>query len=212
MFAKGSSNHRALTIVAVLAFHLALLWLLRDASMNNAARSAAISPASRITLRLIAAPPREASPAVPTSSPVTVPVPEANRARPTVALDRARTPPRAATASIGASSSNEITPPQVETAMRAEPPASAPDAAHPLLDTEATRRAIRASARAPSLHDQLAIAREEPAPVNAQQRLANGVKSAGKGDCMKGEFAGGGMGLLSIPFLAAAVATGACAK
>ena len=91
-------------------------------------------------------------------------------------------------------------------------PASANEPLPSLLDTEATRRAIRASGHTRSLGEQLAESREEPARTSANERLANGVRGAGKGDCMKGEFAGAGMGLLSLPFLAAAAVGGHCAK
>lgn len=80
-----------------------------------------------------------------------------------------------------------------------------------LLDTEASRRAIRESALAPSLAAWAAVASDEPHRTGAQERLVNDVKSAGKGDCLKGEYAGTGMGLLSLPFLALAAARGACA-
>jgi hypothetical protein len=53
-----------------------------------------------------------------------------------------------------------------------------------LFDTEATRRAIRESARAPSLAGHAAAASVEPARTSAQERLGNDVKSAGKGDCL----------------------------
>jgi hypothetical protein len=52
----------------------------------------------------------------------------------------------------------------------------------------------------------------EPARTTAQERLGNDVKAAGRGDCAKGEYAGAGMGLLSLPFLVAAAARGACAQ
>jgi hypothetical protein len=42
------------------------------------------------------------------------------------------------------------------------------------------------------------------------QVLPRAVASSAKGDCLKGEYAGGGMGLLSLPFLALAVARDAC--
>jgi hypothetical protein len=93
----------------------------------------------------------------------------------------------------------------------APPEASAPDAQPSLIDTEATRRAIRASARTTSLSDQLAHSRDEPARQSAADRLIHGVKDAGKADCTKGGYAGAGMGLLSRPFLAAAL-SGKCAK
>ncbi len=81
----------------------------------------------------------------------------------------------------------------------------------PLLDTEATRRAIRLSVRQGGLaaraDDQVAV--RSP---TALQRLPGEVQRARKGDCVKGEYAGAGMGLLSVPFLAAAAATGNCAR
>jgi hypothetical protein len=80
------------------------------------------------------------------------------------------------------------------------------------METEATRRAIRASARAPSLGEQLARAREEPQRIGATERFANDVRNAGKGECLKGEYLGAGMGLLSLPFLAAAAMRGLCAQ
>ena len=193
---------QAVTIGGVLALHLAALWLLGGTSLTGASRDdhSAAAPA-RITLRLIAPPPRTTVPPVATRAPAS--------ARAAVAPNRARTPPRAP---IVSSAPAAITEPLHEAALHAEPPASAREATGQLLDTEASRRAIRASARAPSLGAQLANAREEPDPVGAHQRLANGVRSAGKGDCMKGEFAGAGMGLLSLPFLAVAAASGSCAK
>ena len=97
-------------------------------------------------------------------------------------------------------------------ALPPEPAASAPDSLPSLMDADATRRAIRDSARASSLGDQLAQSREEPRRPGANDRLANGVHSAGKGDCMKGEFAGANMGILSLPFLAIALKAGHCAK
>ena len=80
-----------------------------------------------------------------------------------------------------------------------------------LLDNDATRRAIRASARATSLVERAAAAREERAPVSGQERMAASVGSTAKGDCAKGEYLGAGMGLLSLPFLAAAALREQCA-
>jgi hypothetical protein len=108
------------------------------------------------------------------------------------------------------------TPPAIDTGTAAiaapAAAASAPNALPSLLDSDATRRAIRASAHAPSLGDQLAQSRGEPHRPSASERLATRVHDAGKGDCAKGEYAGAGMGLLSLPFLAAAAIGGHCAK
>ena len=42
--------------------------------------------------------------------------------------------------------------------------------------------------------------------------MARNIAAAHKGDCGKGEYLGGGMGLLSAPFLLAAEAMGKCSS
>ena len=44
------------------------------------------------------------------------------------------------------------------------------------------------------------------------ERLGEQVQQSAKGDCLKGEYLGGGMGLLSLPFLAAAALKGDCRR
>jgi hypothetical protein len=186
---EGSRRRIAIAVLAVLALHAVLIAALsRSWTMPRAAKAA-----QRVTLRIIPpAVPRPADSAPPTAAP-----PLAARATPRRKATTARVnEPRETSAAI--------TPP--------EPAASVPDALPSLIDTDATRRAIRASARTPSLGDELARSREEPARQSPADRLAHGVKSAGKGDCAKGEYAGAGMGLLSLPFLAAAALGGDCAK
>lgn len=110
--------------------------------------------------------------------------------------------------------------------------ASAPPADLKFLDSAATRRAIRAVARgddATVAERGNALTHEEPGsellaadgthagmrrnlpPPPPAVRLAQGVDAAHKGDCGKGDYLGGGMGLLSAPFLLAAEALGKCA-
>jgi len=110
--------------------------------------------------------------------------------------------------------------------------ASAPPADLRFLDNAATRRAIRAVARgedATVAERGNALTHEEPGselvaadgshagmqrnlpPPPPAVALANGIAAAHKGDCGKGEYLGGGMGLLSAPFLLAAEALGKCA-
>lgn len=79
-----------------------------------------------------------------------------------------------------------------------------------LMTGDATRRAIREAARQPLLSERAAQATGQPFRRGAE-RLADAASAAGKGDCLKGEYAGGGMGLLSLPFLAVAAARGDCA-
>ena len=89
-----------------------------------------------------------------------------------------------------------------------EAAASAPAPDLSFLDSAATRRAIRDAAHGSTLAsrgDEITNTRE-----TAGERLARNVDAAHKGDCMKGEYLGGGMGLLSAPFLLAAEALGNC--
>jgi hypothetical protein len=110
--------------------------------------------------------------------------------------------------------------------------ASAPPPDLRFLDNAATRRAIRAVAsgedatvaeRGNALtHEEpgselvaadgshAGMTRNLPPPPPAVQR-EQALAAAHKGDCGKGEYLGGGMGLLSAPFLVAAEALGKCA-
>ena len=110
----------------------------------------------------------------------------------------------------------------------ATPPASAPPDLK-FLDNAATRQAIRNVARGDTLasagnaltHEDtgsellaadgshVGMQRNLPPPPPAEA-LARGIDAAHKGDCGKGDYAGGGMGLLSLPFLVAAEALGNC--
>ena len=131
----------------------------------------------------------------------TSPAPEAARpARPETAPTRAEPMPR-------------LLPAQPVPEEPAAPDATRPEATGSLrlLDNEATRGALRDLARQPLLSERAAAATGQPLRSGAQ-RMAEAASAAGKGDCNKGEFAGSGAGLLSLPFLAAAVARGDCAR
>lgn len=73
-----------------------------------------------------------------------------------------------------------------------------------LLDSAAGREAVQSAARQGLVRPQIHAQREDP--------LATGMREAARGDCMKGEFKGGGMGLLSLPMLAAAALKGECSR
>ncbi|MBE2244701.1 MAG: hypothetical protein IAE86_18240 [Burkholderiaceae bacterium] len=77
-----------------------------------------------------------------------------------------------------------------------------------ILDSAATRQAIIDAARAPSL----AALPGTTQPVGQTQRLGSAIAAGARGDCDKGEYAGGGMGLLSLPFWAAAKLRGDCSR
>ena len=77
-----------------------------------------------------------------------------------------------------------------------------------ILDSPATRQAILDAARAPSLSELPGTTRR----VGQTQRLNDAIASGAHGDCDKGEFVGGGMGLLSLPFWAVAKLHGDCGR
>jgi hypothetical protein len=93
-----------------------------------------------------------------------------------------------------------------------EPPSSAASApTGSVLDSPATRQALRGLGQRPLLSERAAQAMGEPVQ-RTDTALADEVQRAAKGDCLKGEFAGSGMGLLSLPALAVAAARGQCAR
>ncbi len=197
----GTRRRGAIVLLCVIALHLALAWLLLDSIAARARRQAAPTPSQRVTMRLIpetTAPPRRA----------TEPPPNP----PAAAVARSRAQPAALAPSRTAQPALSRIDPAPELASHAEPAASAPLAIRSLMDTEATRRAIRDSARQPVHIGHVAGAGDEPRRASTQERLGADVKAAGKGDCIKGEYLGAGAGLLSVPFLALAAARGACAR
>ncbi len=48
--------------------------------------------------------------------------------------------------------------------------------------------------------------------MSTPDRMGQSMARSAKGDCTKGEYLGGSMGLLSLPFLAAAVLTEKCGR
>ena len=81
-----------------------------------------------------------------------------------------------------------------------------------LLHTEATRRAVQQAARERGASSQARVSLGQEEGATPSDRLGQAVKQAGKGDCLKGEFAGAGMGLLSLPFLLAAEVMEKCSR
>jgi hypothetical protein len=200
------ARHRLFALAAVAALHVALFWFVRSSTLLPAGREAPSSAVQRVSLRLVTVPRVVAPPPAARVPP--------KRAEVTAAPRRAPGDRQALTTTVVPEATPTISPPIVPTLAptlsRTEPAASAADV--PLLDSEATRRAIRASAQASSLTAEVARVGGEPARATAQERLGNEVKAAGRGDCAKGEYAGAGMGLLSLPFLVAAAARGDCAQ
>jgi hypothetical protein len=175
------------TGLAVLALHRGVLWLLQAAAERHHGPHPAADETPRVSVRLLVPPPAIAiaqpSPRIEPATSTAVRVPGHRQLRNDLATNPSITQSSNPDGRQAARPSNPAKP----AATAAAPAASAANAlvGLPLLfDTEATRRAIRESARAPSLAGHAAAASVEPARTSAQERLGNDVKSAGKGDCL----------------------------
>jgi hypothetical protein len=196
----GAARTRRIVAALVLLLHLALLAWWTQADRRERATA---SEAPRVSVRLIAAaPPRPALAEAP--APRTAPAGGVQRPAP------ARRPLPAPSGTAPAVPA--ALEPQPITVAAPEPAASQPlaEPAPSLMDGEATRRAIRATAREPGLASQ--AGRQGPALQTPDERLGEQVQRSAKGDCLKGEYLGGGMGLLSLPFLAAAALRDQCRR
>lgn len=190
---KLDRRPRATAIALVLALHVLAAVLL------SPRRAAAPEPQRWVTLQLIAAAPtrlpdtpkapRVATARAPRNNPK---APTAGEAQPTV---------QAPLPQASASAPTETSPP-----LAREPVTGS------LLTSEATRRAIREAGRQPLLSERAASATEGDGHETRGARLARQMEKAGIGDCLKGEFAGAGAGLLSLPFWALAEVRGQCRK
>jgi hypothetical protein len=173
--------------------HLLVLLLLHAALRVPAPKRApAQAPLVLVWLKPPSTPPAQAAPP---PAEAAAPAPPPRRPRPS-APARAETPEPQAAASAAIKSP--------ATAAAPAPPSAATAAASAvpgdLLDTEASRRAIREAARQRPIGEMGAQATGESAPMGAQEQLAQDIARGARGDCLKGEFAGSGMGLLSLPF------------
>lgn len=182
----------------VLAVHGLALLGLQSHKMSSTREQAAGLRLPRIELRLLA-PTVQSAPIAPTHGVE----PTRPRVRSSVRPASEEQPPTAQPAVGG---------PQT-TAPTTTDGAAVPRVEESLLNSEATRRALRSSTTAAPTPAQLAV--EAGATLRAptaNERLSDEVQRAGTGDCAKGQYAGAGMGLLSLPFLAAAALRGDCAK
>jgi hypothetical protein len=184
---RGPRARWWVVVLAVAAAHLLLLSLLQRALLvAPPATDRPQAPLQLVWVRPLPSPPP--APAPPTA--------EARRA------DAPAAPRRAAAASaprLELESSPSAATAASAVAAPATAAASAPEAGS-LLDSDASRRAIRDAARQRSVGEMGALASGEPAPASAQDRLGQDIARGARGDCLKGEFAGSGMGLLSLPF------------
>ncbi|MGQ3055269.1 MAG: hypothetical protein ACT6S0_26055 [Roseateles sp.] len=179
-------------VLAVVAMHAAMLWLLVVATKPHGSIA---GPVKRVVMEVVqVTPPVKAEPPAPPKEAV----PRAPAARP------------AAKRSTVVTHDNSITAPAAPTAA-AEPPQST-NPPPLILHSESTRRALRDVGRERSFADRASQdLNGSPRPA-FDSRLSAGVAGAAHGDCMKGQFKGSNMGLLSLPALALAAAQGECAR
>lgn len=79
-------------------------------------------------------------------------------------------------------------------------------------DSKRIEQALRGMNHASSYAEQANVRLQGAAMNRTDQQFSQAVAHSAKGDCVKGQFKGGGLGLLSAPFLAAAVINGDCAR
>ena len=211
--ARGLSSGRLRLIAGLLLsllLHGALLW--QGLAPDIARPGTGQAEAHRLQVVWVETPTSTPTPA-PAPSPAPAPAPVAARPGPVSAFTRR--PDTAAVAppsrqSAGAAKATE----QAATAAAQAPvPAdtkAVPDTARSaramgrLLDSAAGREAVQSAARQGLVRPQI--------PAQGENPLASGMREAAQGDCMKGEFKGGGMGLLSLPMLSAAALKGECSR
>ena len=190
----------------VTAAHLLLgLWIARTPLVP---RPAAVAPTGPTVVWLrTPAVPLPPSPAAKTQAPA----PRQTRPMPAPAERSRQRDARAARVPAAVPEEPPPAPPSTEAAVAAAP-SGASGAAPSLLDSEATRQAVRQAAKQVSVQERHALATEAPRPLSTEERLGQEVAKSAVGNCAKGEFAGGGMGLLSLPFFIAAQVNGKCQR
>ena len=177
-----------LVTLAVVALHLLLVATWQHALRSPPPKPSVMHPPLLVWLRR--APPPIPQPAATEPPPVRTETPRQRTRAAPVAEPEA--PPVQAVAAP-ATASAPVAEPVAPTAAASAPPGR-------LLDSDASRRAIREAARQRSTGEMAAEASGADAPLSAQERMGQEIARGARGDCLKGEYAGSGMGLLSLPF------------
>lgn len=187
--------------LGVLALHLALLGLWRQALHQTDVAVPPAATAPLVWLNLPAPVPAAASPRREPARLLAAPA----QAAPAQVRPRAPAPERSAP---------QPAPLQWSAPAAEAPPATAPAPSAPapsrgrLLDNAATQAAIREAARQPLLSERAASA-TGIAPRTQAQRLSEGVGQSAKSDCLRDASPAG---LLALPWLAARVISGDCPR
>lgn len=214
-----SRRFRAIALGAVLLLHIALVaWLQHAWHRGDAHGEQRRSSIRMVTIQLPPLAPRPSPQAARPRTDSTTAVRRSASARPRTD-DTARTsrpssaPPRAASPAPEIERVDEAPRATVIIAAPTPVPGASGPSGRELMDGTATRRAIRQSAQGqPLLAERADDASRAPDRVDASTKLGNEMMKSASGDCLKGEYAGGGMGLLSAPFWLLAEARGKCRR
>lgn len=180
-------------LLLVAALHLLLLQMAQQA-LQPAPRAAAY-PGAAVLVLLPPVVPRKALP-----PPLDEPKRSPRRRLKPVPLTQPEVAPRNVTEAAGTAAAAAGDAMPAAHPDGAAPAQGAPSAGGSLLDSDAARKAVREAARRPSMAELGAQATGASAPLSEQQRLGREIARGAIGDCLKGEYAGSGMGLLSLPF------------
>lgn len=209
----ATRRHGAGLGLAVLALHLGLIVALWHAMHRR------VVDVPHEPLALMLWPLREPTPPPtpdhPTPQP-NVPTRQAEAARPPATPSPS--PPHESTWVVPAPAATAAPSSLPTPEVSAQAPAASAPPAERLLDSAATRDAIRQAARRPLLQERAAEATGLPIE-RTDTALARAVQEAAEPDCLKDPKAASGQigpvalgGLLGLPFLAARAATGRCAR
>jgi hypothetical protein len=200
---RRNSPFTAALLVALLSHMAALLWLGQSQMWTPASEQ----DAPRTVFRFLDAPEHPNPPA-----PKAKETPQLGTAAPT-RPQRANSASHQAT--IAAQTSRAASDTAAPTAPPTEAQADPSESPKPFpLAADVMRQAAQTSAKQGTLAERAAqdLGAKSSSPLGAAASLEQGFKSAGRGDCAKGEFYGGNMGLFSAPMLALALAKGECAR
>lgn len=208
---------RAIALGAVLLLHLALVAWLQHAWHRGEAQSTQRRSSIRmVTIQLPPLVPRPPAKATTQRAEGNPAVRRAAAAHaPTGSTAKAPQSPAASPPAASPALERVDEAPRATVVIAAPTPASGASgpSGRELMDGTATRRAIRQSAQGqPLLAERADEASRAPDRIDASTKLGNEMMKGASGDCLKGEYAGGGMGLLSAPFWLLAEARGKCRR
>lgn len=210
-FTAAPRRGRGAIVAAVVLLHLLLgLWLQSSWHRGGGAREAQHS--STIRMVTIQLPPLPKAPAA--TARAETRHPPLAKAREAATPSTSSPPSARSPIAIPPDEprSTLVLPPQEQVATSPPPAASGPSG-RDLMYGAATQRALRQGTQGqPLLSERVDQASQAPERVEASAKLGKEIMKGATTDCLKGEFGGAGMGLLSAPFLLLAEARGKCRR